>query len=149
MGRLNPALYRGPATSSSSSFASPPLGSVHLSYTWIGEHYDQLKIRILKVKNILEEYSRAGLYFRWEQSGNFNLMSTFNDQLSSLFVHILLTMDTMNSQDVLKTIAQPLFLNLFFYFLLQLLCVMISYWLTVLKHKMLSQILIKNTGLVW
>ena len=90
MGRLNPALYRGPATSSSSSFASPPLGSVHLSYTWIGEHYDQLKIRILKVKNILEEYSRAGLYFRWEQSGNFNLMSTFNDQLSSLFVHFLI-----------------------------------------------------------
>ena len=89
MGRLNPALYRGPATSSSSSFASPPLGSVHLSYTWIGEHYDQLKIRILKVKNILEEYSRAGLYFRWEQRGNFNLMSTFNDQLSSLFVHFL------------------------------------------------------------
>ena len=91
MGRLNPALYRGPATSSSASFASPPLGSVHLSYTWIGEHYDQLKIRILKVKNILEEYSRAGLYFRWEQSGNFNLMSTFNDQLSSRFVHILVT----------------------------------------------------------
>ena len=91
MGRLNPALYRGPATSSSASFNTPPLGSVHLSYTWIGEHYDQLKIRILKVKNILEEYSRAGLYFRWEQSGNFNLMSTFNDQLSSLFVHILVT----------------------------------------------------------
>ena len=98
MGRLNPALYRGPATSSSSSFNTPPLGSVHLSYTWIGEHYDQLKIRILKVKNILEEYSRAGLYFRWEQSGNFNLMSTFNDQLSSLFVHIL-----VNISDLFQT----------------------------------------------
>ena len=32
---------------------------------------------------------------------------------------------------------------------LQLLCVMISHWLTVLKHKMPSQILIKNAGLVW
>ena len=59
------------------------------------------------------------------------------------------TMDTMDSQDGLKTIALPLFLNLFFNFLLQLLCVMISNWLTVLKHKMPSQILIKNTGLVW
>ena len=44
----------------------------------------------------------------------------------------------MDSQDGLKTIALPLFLNIFFYFLLQLLCVMISNWLTVLKHKMLS-----------
>ena len=35
----------------------------------------------------------------------------------------------------LKTIALTLFLNLFFYFLLQLLFVMISHWLTVLKHK--------------
>ena len=35
----------------------------------------------------------------------------------------------------LKTIALTLFLNFFFYFLLQLLCVMISHWLTVLKHK--------------
>ena len=78
MGRLDPALYRGPATSSTSSFATLPLGSVHLSYTWIGEHYDQLKIRILKVKNILEEYSRAGLYFRWEQSGQLNSTATFN-----------------------------------------------------------------------
>ena len=42
----------------------------------------------------------------------------------------------------LMTIALTLFLNLFFYFLLQLLCVMISHWLTVLKHKMPSQILI-------
>ena len=32
---------------------------------------------------------------------------------------------------------------------LQMLCVMISHWLTVLKHKMPSQILIKNAGLVW
>ena len=59
------------------------------------------------------------------------------------------TLDTMDSQDGLKTIALPLFLNIFFYFLLQLLCVMISHWLTVLKHKMPSQILIKNAGLVW
>ena len=58
-------------------------------------------------------------------------------------------MDTMDSQDGLKTIALPLFLNIFFYFLLQLLCVMISHWLTVLKHKMPRQILIKNAGLVW
>ena len=61
----------------------------------------------------------------------------------------VLIMDTMDSQDGLKTIALPLFLNIFFYFLLQLLCVMISHWLTVLKHKMLSQILIKNVELVW
>ena len=56
---------------------------------------------------------------------------------------------TMDSEDGLKTIALPLFLNIFFYFLLQLLCVMISHWLTVVKHKMLSQILSKNGGLVW
>ena len=55
----------------------------------------------------------------------------------------------METQDGLKTIALTLFLNLFFYILLQLLCVMISHWLTVLKHKMQSQILIKTAGLVW
>ena len=49
----------------------------------------------------------------------------------------------METQDGLKTIALTLFL------FLQLLCVMISHWLTVLKHKMPSQILIKNAGLVW
>ena len=55
----------------------------------------------------------------------------------------------METQDGLKTIALTLFLNLFFYFLLQQLSVMISNWLTVLKHKMPSQILIKTAGLVW
>ena len=45
----------------------------------------------------------------------------------------------------LKMIALTLFLNLFFYFLLQLLCVMIYHWLTVLKHKMQSQILINKS----
>ena len=55
----------------------------------------------------------------------------------------------METQDGLKTIALTHFLNLFFNFLLQLLCVMISHWLTVLRHKMLSQILIKTAGLVW
>ena len=50
--------------------------------------------------------------------------------------------EIMETQVGLKTIAMTLFLNLYFYFLLQLLCVMISHWLTVLKHKMLSQILI-------
>ena len=56
----------------------------------------------------------------------------------------------METQDGLKTIALTLSLNLFFYFLLQLLCVMISHWLTELKHKMLSQILLGNSwiGLV-
>ena len=53
----------------------------------------------------------------------------------------------METQDGLKTIALTLFLNLFFYFLLQQLSVMISNWLTVLKHKMPSQIL--TAGLVW
>ena len=48
----------------------------------------------------------------------------------------------METQVVLKTTALTLFLNLFFYFLLLLLCVMISHWLTVLKHNMLSHILI-------
>ena len=51
----------------------------------------------------------------------------------------------METHDGLKTIALTLFLNLFFYFLLQLLCVMISQLLTVLKHKMPSQILYKNS----
>ena len=50
----------------------------------------------------------------------------------------------METQVGLKTIALTLFLNLFFYFLLQMLCVMISHWLTVLKYKMPSQILIKT-----
>ena len=58
-------------------------------------------------------------------------------------------MDTMVSQVGLKTMSLPLFLNLFFYFLLQLLCVMISQLLTVLKHKMPSQILIQKAGSVW
>ena len=59
-------------------------------------------------------------------------------------------METPRHQDGMKTIALTLFLNLFFYFLLQVLCVMISHWLTVLKHEMPSQILIKNSwiGLV-
>ena len=52
----------------------------------------------------------------------------------------------MDAQVGLKTIALILFLNLFFYFL----PVMISHWLTVLKHKMPSQILLGNSwiGLV-
>ena len=54
----------------------------------------------------------------------------------------------METQDGLKTIALTLFMNLFFYFLLQLLRVMISHWLTVLKHKIPSQILIQTAGLV-
>ena len=57
--------------------------------------------------------------------------------------------EIMETQVGLKTIAMTLFLNLYFYFLLQLLCVMISHWLTVLKYKMQSQILIKTAGLVW
>ena len=43
----------------------------------------------------------------------------------------------MDAQVGLKTISLTLFLNFFF-------CVMISHWLTVLKHKILSQILIKK-----
>ena len=56
----------------------------------------------------------------------------------------------MDAQVGLKTNALILFLNLFSISFLQLLCVMISHWLTVLKHKMPSQILIKNSwiGLV-
>ena len=46
----------------------------------------------------------------------------------------------METQVGLKTIS--LFLNLFFYIHLQLLCVMISHWLMVLKHKTLTKILI-------
>ena len=41
--------------------------------------------------------------------------------------------EIMETQVGLKTIAMTLFLNLYFYFLLQLLCVMISHWLTVLQ----------------
>ena len=48
----------------------------------------------------------------------------------------------MDAQVGLKTIALTLFLNFFPISFLQLLCVMISHWLTVLKHKMPSQILI-------
>ena len=55
-----------------------------------------------------------------------------------------------DAQVGLKTIAMTLFLNFFPISFLQLLCVMISHWLTVLKHKMQCQILIKNSwiGLV-
>ena len=52
----------------------------------------------------------------------------------------------METQVGLKMIALTLFLNLFFYFLLQLLCVMISHWLTVLKHKIQGQSLTSLPG---
>ena len=78
-------------------------------------------------------------------------LNTVNVELGRFFAKIKTDwrMDTMDSQDGLKTIALPLFLNIFFYFLLQLLCVMISHWLTVLKHKMPRQILFLKAGLVW
>ena len=41
----------------------------------------------------------------------------------------------------------PYWVGLDLWFGILLLCVMISHWLTVLKHKMLSQILIKNSGI--
>ena len=62
VGRLNPDLYRKMSLSSSSG--SSGFGDIRLSYTWIGKQYDQLKIRILKIKNIPVEYYRAGLYIR-------------------------------------------------------------------------------------
>lgn len=62
VGRLNPDLYRKMSLSSSSG--SSGFGDIRLSYTWIGHQYDQLKIRILKIKNIPVEYYRAGLYIR-------------------------------------------------------------------------------------
>ena len=64
-GRLNPALYCD--TASSSSFTAPPLGWVHLSCNWRGPQQDQLNIRIIKIKNILEEFYGTGLYFRWQR----------------------------------------------------------------------------------
>ena len=57
--------------------------------------------------------------------------------------------DHMETQVGLKMTALTLFLSLFFNFLLQLLCVMISHWLTVLNHKMQRQILFLKAGLVW
>ena len=63
VGRLNPDLYRKMSLSSSSG--SSGFGDIRLSYTWIGKQYDQLKIRILKIKNIPVEYYRAGLYIRY------------------------------------------------------------------------------------
>ena len=65
VGRLNPDLYRRMSHSSSSNTSG--FGDIRLSYTWIGEKYDQLKIRILKIKNIPVEYYRAGLYIRYNQ----------------------------------------------------------------------------------
>ena len=62
VGRLNPDLYRKMSLYSSSG--SSGFGDIRLSYTWIGKQYDQLKIRILKIKNIPVEYYRAGLYIR-------------------------------------------------------------------------------------
>ena len=40
------------------------LGDLYLSYSWLGPGEDQLKIRIVKMKNIPEELHRAGLYIR-------------------------------------------------------------------------------------
>ena len=62
-GKLNPNLYRQMSNSTSSNSAS--FGDLHLSYVWMGADYDQLKIRILKMKNIPEEFYRAGLYIRY------------------------------------------------------------------------------------
>ena len=62
-GRLNPDLYRKMSHSSSSNISG--FGDIRLSYSWIGQTYDQLKIRILKIKNIPVEYYRAGLYIRY------------------------------------------------------------------------------------
>ena len=52
----------------------------------------------------------------------------------------------MKTQVGLKMIALTLFFEFIILFplALQLLCVMISHWLTVLKHKMPNQILIKT-----
>ena len=51
---------------SSSSLAASlvPFGELYLSHCWIGIFSDQLKIRIVKMKNISEEYRRAELYVR-------------------------------------------------------------------------------------
>ena len=65
VGRLNPDLYRKMSHSSSSNISG--FGDIRLSYSWIGQTYDQLKIRILKIKNIPVEYYRAGLYIRYTQ----------------------------------------------------------------------------------
>ena len=62
VGRINPDLYRRMSHSSSGNTSG--FGDIRLSYTWIGQKYDQLKIRILKVKNIPVEYYRAGIYIR-------------------------------------------------------------------------------------
>ena len=63
VGRINPDLYRKMSHSSSSNTSG--FGDIRLSYSWIGQTYDQLKIRILKIKNIPVEYYRAGLYIRY------------------------------------------------------------------------------------
>ena len=65
VGRINPDLYRKMSHSSSSNTSG--FGDIRLSFTWIGQKYDQLKIRILKIKNIPVEYYRAGLYIRYTQ----------------------------------------------------------------------------------
>ena len=62
VGRLNPNLYRRMSNSSTSNTSG--FGDINISYAWIGQKYDQLKIRILKVKNIPVEYYRTGLYLR-------------------------------------------------------------------------------------
>ena len=62
VGRLNPDLYRRMSNSSTSNTSG--FGDINISYAWIGQKYDQLKIRILKVKNIPVEYYRTGLYLR-------------------------------------------------------------------------------------
>ena len=66
VGRLNPELYRRKSLSSSSTTSGSGFGDIRLSYTWIGQKYDQLKIRIIKIKNIPVLYYRAGLYMRYK-----------------------------------------------------------------------------------
>ena len=112
VGKLNPSLYQE-FSDSSSSFSS--FGDIQLSHTWIGPSYDQLKIRILKIKNISEEFYRAGLYVRYQsnnRSKDQELISFFSDyNASRQQLNLLIFSLVHNMEKIGHTSAMPLSLR--------------------------------------
>ena len=84
MGKINPSLYKkNPDNSSSSSFYISSFGNLYLSYCRIGTESDQSKIRIIRIKNVPDQFCRAGLFVRlqsvYNNSPTFQSSTQFND----------------------------------------------------------------------
>ena len=67
-GSLNPRLYKKcqSSPSCSSSVFNPIFGNIHLSYLWTSSN--NLKINLIRIKNIPGKFCSAGLFLRWEMS---------------------------------------------------------------------------------